>query len=81
MLDLSKVVRQLKKEREQTRAKLTQLDTALKVLGDVETAGSRANGRRMRSVSRRPMSAAAKKRIAAAQRARWAKWRAGQKNK
>jgi hypothetical protein len=81
MLNLTKVVRQLKKEREQTRAKLAQLDTALKVLGDVGATGSGANARRMRSVSRTPMSAAAKKRIGAAQRARWAKWRAGQKNK
>ena len=81
MLNLSKVVEQLKKEREQTQAKLVQLDTALKVLEDVRTTGSGVNGRRVRSVSRRPMSSAAKKRIAAAQRARWAKWRAAQKHK
>lgn len=81
MLNLRKVVGQLKKEREQTQAKLVQLDTALKVLADVRGTGSGANGRRVRSVSRRPMSSAAKKRIAAAQRARWAKWRAAQKNK
>ena len=44
MLNLSKVVRQLKNEREQTRAKLAQLDTALKVLGDVAATRPRANG-------------------------------------
>jgi hypothetical protein len=81
MLKLSKVVQQLKKEREQTQAKLGQLDTALKVLGEVGTTGLRANGRRMRSVSRTPMSAAARRKIAAAQRARWAKWRTAQKKK
>jgi hypothetical protein len=81
MLNLSKVVGQLKKEREQTQAKLNQLDTALKVLGDIGTTGPRGNGRRMRSESRTPMSAGAKRRIAAAQRARWAKWRAAQKKK
>lgn len=81
MLNLSKVVGQLKKEREQTQAKLVQLDTALKVLGEIRTTGPGAKGRRVRSVSRRTMSSAAKKRIAAAQRARWAKWRAAQKNK
>ena len=81
MLNLTKVVRQLKNEREQTRAKLTQLDTALKVLGEVGTAGVRAFGRQTTSGRRKPMSAAAKKRIAAAQRARWAKWRAAQKKK
>lgn len=81
MLNLSKVVRQLKNEREQTRAKLAQLDTALKVLGDVATTRPRANGRRKTAGKRRPMSAAAKNRIAAAQRARWAKWKAARKNK
>ena len=81
MLNLSKVVGQLKKEREQTQAKLVQLDTALKVLGDVRTTGSGANGRRTRSVTRRPMSTAARKRIAAAQRARWAKWKAAHPRK
>ena len=81
MLKLSKVVQQLKKEREQTQAKLDQLNTALKVLGELGTAGPRAAGRRTASETRRPMSVAAKKRIAAAQRARWAKWRAAQKKK
>jgi len=81
MLNLSKVVGQLKKERAQTQAKLVQLDTALTVLGGVGASGPGANGRRSRSTNRRPMSAAAKKRIAAAQRARWTKWRAVQKTK
>jgi hypothetical protein len=81
MLNLSKVVRQLRNEREQTQAKLDQLNTALKVLGEVGTAGSRAVGRGTASGKRKPMSAAAKKKIAAVQRARWAKWRAAQKNK
>jgi hypothetical protein len=82
MLKLSKVVQPLKKEREQTQAKLSQLDTAaLKFLGEVGTTGLRGKGRRMRSESRTPMSAAAKRRIAAAQRAGWAKWRAAQKKK
>jgi hypothetical protein len=81
MLNLSKVVRQLSKEREQTQAKLDQLNTALKALGEVGTAGSMVVGRRTTSGKRRPISAAAKKRIGAAQRARWAKWRAAHKTK
>ena len=81
MLNLRKVVQQLKNERARTQAKLDQLDTALKVLGEVGTTGSRTAGRRTTSGNRRPMSAAAKKRIAAAQRARWAKWKAAQKKK
>ena len=81
MMNLAKAVLQLKKEREQTQAKLDQLNTALKILGEIGTVGSRAPGRGTTSGKRRPMSAAAKKRIAAAQRARWAKWRAAQKHK
>jgi hypothetical protein len=81
MLKLSKIVQELKKERKQAQAKLAQLDTALKVLAGVGTSSPGAHGRRVRSGRRKPMSSAAKKRIAAAQRARWAKWRAAQKNK
>lgn len=81
MLNLSKVVRQLKNERARTQAELDQLDTALKALGEVGTIGARTTARRTRAGKRRPMSAAAKKRIAAAQRARWAKWRTAQKHK
>lgn len=81
MLNLNNVVRQLKEEREQTRAKLDQLDTALRVLGEASTVGRTAGRGRTTSGRRRTMSAAAKKRIAAAQQARWAKWRAARKNR
>lgn len=81
MLNLGKLVRQLKKERKQTRAKLDQLDTALKVLTDMGTPWRGGGGKRATSRRRRPMSAAAKRRIAAAQRARWAKWKAAHPNK
>jgi hypothetical protein len=81
MLNLIKVVRQLKNERKQAQMKLEQLDAALKVLSGL---GSTNRGtRRGRAVAkkRRTMSAAARKRIAAAQRARWAKWRAAKPRK
>ena len=81
MLNLSKVVRQLKDEREQTRAKLDQLDAALKVLGGVGLGGREVAGKRSASGNRKPLTAAARKRIAVAQRARWAKWKAAQKKK
>ena len=81
MLKLSKIVQELKKERKQAQAKLAQLDTALKVLGDVGTAPRRVGRGRTASANRRTMSAAARKKIAAAQRARWAKWKAARKNK
>lgn len=81
MLNLTKAVWQLKKEREQTRQRLEQLDTALKALSGV--GGMNRTSVRGRTIARkrRPMSAAARKRIAAAQRARWAKWKAAQKKK
>ena len=81
MPNLKQVVRLLNKERAQTHARLTQLDSALKALGDVATYRSSSKRGRVLAETRKPMSAAARKRIAAAQRARWAKWRAAQKNK
>ncbi len=67
MTDLGAVLEQLKKER-------TQLDRAITALGSVVKTSSgnpSSNGR-----GRRKLSVAARKKIAAAQRARWAKVRA-----
>lgn len=68
MANLAGVVQQLKKERAVAQAQVDRLDAALRVLGGL--AGSGRGGR-----PRRRLSAAARKRIAAAQRARWAKWK------
>ena len=84
MSNLANVVQQLKKERDQARRKIEQLDQALKALsGLVGPHGSvRTVGRTHRSgAKRRTMSAAARRRIAAAQRERWAKWKAARRNK
>jgi hypothetical protein len=82
MTSLATVVQQLRKERDQTQKKIEQLDQALKALTGVGGL-STTTGRRRINVSRkrRTMSVAARKRIAAAQRARWAKWKAAQRNK
>jgi len=64
MTDLGAVLEQLKKER-------AQLDKAITALGSVVKINSVSN-----SKGRRKLSAAARKKIAAAQRARWAKVRA-----
>lgn len=73
MLNLTEAVRQLKQERDQARKNLEQLDRALKVLSGLTGLGRGfARGQK----KRRTMSTAARKRIAAAQRARWAKWKA-----
>jgi hypothetical protein len=69
--DLSNAVRDLQRERSRLQAQLNALDNAISVLGGLS--GSR--GRR----PRRKMSVAGRKRIAVAQRARWAKWKIAQK--
>jgi hypothetical protein len=71
----------LEKEKEQAQKRLDQLDAALKALRGV----GGLNRGTVRSLTirrkRRPMSSAARKRIAAAQRARWAKWKAAHRGK
>jgi hypothetical protein len=68
MPDLSAIVRQLKKERADAQQFVARLDAALQVLGRLGTGNSSRRGRRK-------LSLAARKRIASAQRARWAKVR------
>ena len=65
MADLRSVLEQLKKERDK-------LDRAIEALTGVRGGGGRGGGRRN-------LSAAARERIAAAQRARWAKFKAKKK--
>ena len=81
MSNLTKVVMQMRHERDAARKRVEQLDQALAALGSLD--GLRSRGRSSHKVGRkgRTMSAAARKRIAAAQRARWAKWKAAQKKK
>jgi hypothetical protein len=76
------VVHQLKKERNQALRTFEQLDEALKVLSGVGALrGSATRLGQAPGGKRRTMSAAARKRIAAAQRARWAKWKEAKRNK
>ena len=76
MNNLSSVVAQLRNERTQVQGQLERLDQAISLLGNL------SNGSRSTRGGRRNMSASARKRIAAAQKARWAKWhqQQGQKN-
>ena len=68
MTNFQGVIQQLRKERDRVVAEVRRLDAALTALnGNGEAAGGRV------------LSATARERIAAAQRARWAKVRAGQK--
>ena len=79
MSNLGKVVAQLRQERQEAQKKVEQLDQALAALGAVSK--SRTTGRGQKpSPKRRTMSAAARKKIAKAQRARWAKWKTARKS-
>jgi hypothetical protein len=83
MSNLTQVVQRLQKERGQLQGRIEQLDEALKALtglGGVP-GNARRRGPAQAHGKRRTMSAAARKRIAAAQRARWAKWKAAKRAK
>jgi len=64
MVNLSGVVRQLRKERERAQKEVERMDVALAALGDRESNG---HGQR------RTISAAGRRAISLAQKARWAK--------
>lgn len=76
MANLSAVIKQLRSERERTAKELERLDNAIAALNHVGTRATTARrvprGRR----AGRKFSAAARARMAAAQRARWAKLKA-----
>lgn len=67
MVDVSSIIKQLKKERDRVERQLAGLDAALIAFATVY---------RLPKRERRRMSLAGRKRIAAAQRVRWAKVRA-----
>lgn len=74
MADFTMVVEQLRQKRKEVQQQVRKLDKAISVLQKltgVSTNGIRATGMR----PRRMISAAARRRIAQAQKARWAKWR------
>jgi hypothetical protein len=65
MKHMSVVVQQLRREREKVKKQLQQIDAALSALGSVSSNGAS-----------RTMSAAARRKISLAQKARWAKQKA-----
>jgi hypothetical protein len=81
MSNLDKVVLQLRKERDEVHQKVEQLDQALAALGSLHGLRPGERGLQPSGGKRRTMSAAARERIAAAQRARWAKWKAARRRK
>jgi hypothetical protein len=84
MSNLGNVVEQLRQERDQAQRRVEQLDAALNALsgvGALHAATIRHGRAQLSGAKRRTISAVARKRMAAAQRARWAKWKAAQKKK
>jgi len=74
MADLDAVLEQLKRERRRAEGELRELEKVIAALSRVTTKnlkGSPGSGKRMKH----RLSEAARERIAAAQRARWAKMR------
>jgi hypothetical protein len=72
MADLDAVLEQLRKERKRAEGELKQLEKVIAQLSKVRTGTSSSSGKR----KKHQLSAAARERIAAAQRTRWAKVRA-----
>lgn len=70
MENLSVVVQELKRERERAQNEVQRIDSALAALGSLSSNGSSRH---------HSMSAAARKRISLAQKARWAKRRSAAK--
>ena len=67
-MKLTQVLNTLKAERQRVQSELEKLDKAVTALGSLNSI--------RRHKSRRIISAAARRRIVAAQKARWATWRA-----
>jgi hypothetical protein len=81
MSNLTKVIMQMRQESDAARKRVEQLDQALAALGSLDGLRNPGGGSRKLGTKRRIMSAQARKRIAAAQRARWAKWKAARRTK
>jgi len=77
MPHLSRVVNQLRTERKKVQQELSRLDAAINALQGLSS--SSGTNHINPPKPRRTLSAAARRKIAAAQRARWAAWKAKQK--
>jgi hypothetical protein len=80
MTSLTGVIRQLRKEKQRVHGEMERLNAALAALGSVGGLERKSKGSRKPKVGR-PMSAAARKKIVAAQGLRWAKWKRNKRTK
>jgi hypothetical protein len=82
MTNLATVVEQLQQERKQVQGQVRSLDKAISVLKKLAGRIVSANGSKTTTMMpRRKMSAAGRRRISLAQKARWAAWKARQVKK
>jgi len=82
MVKLAAALKELQQERVRAMHQVKGLDEVIAALGKLVTRnGERPVGSPRVAAKRRTMSAAARRRIAAAQKARWAKWKAAQGKK
>jgi hypothetical protein len=79
MPDLSSIVNQLRAQRRNVQRELDRLDSAIRALQGLTTTNGATRTRLVASKSHRTLSVTARRKIAAAQRARWAAWKAKQK--
>ncbi len=79
MRSLSQIVSELEAKRSAVQRELTRLNAAISALRGARVLTRHQPASINGSRPRRTMSAIARKRIAAAQRARWAAWKAKQK--
>lgn len=79
MRSLSQIVAELEAQRSMARRELERLDIAITALQNVNGSSNLRVGPAASSKPHRTMSMAARKKIAAAQRTRWATWKAKQK--
>jgi ribosomal protein S2 len=75
MADFSKVLQQLRTDKTQTERQLKRLGEAISALQKIDADGGRSARVETKRRSRRKVSKTARKRMAAAQKARWAKLR------
>ena len=80
MANIAEMVKNLVQERSHMAGQVRKLGKAISVLRKLATDRIRSVARKP-AAKRRTMSAAARRKIAAAQRARWAKWKVQQRKK
>lgn len=79
MNTLDQVLAELNAESNRLESQLKQVRSAMVALQGISSDGSRTSA--SRTLKRRTMSTSARRRIAAAQKARWAKWKAARRKK